>query len=93
MKKYMAQSDTLNTRQKIVSKSVAAVLQKQIGHYLDRNYDEDFFYKNIHNSELEKSLKDCLKTIQDMKEYEEGRKTKEDLHGRYVKLGDSVEEA
>lgn len=78
MKKYMAQSETLNTRQKIVSKSVAAVLQKQIGHYLDRNYKEDFFYKNIHNGDLEKSLKDCLKSIQDMKEYEERGQTKGD---------------
>ena len=71
MKKYMTQSDTLNTTQKIVSISVASVLKKQIGHYLDRNYGEDFFYKQIHNGNLEEALNECLKSIQKMKAYEE----------------------
>ena len=71
MKKYMSKSDTLNNTQKIVSISVASVLEKQIGHYLDRNYKEDFFYKQIHNGGLEEALNYCLKSIKDMKEYEE----------------------
>ncbi len=71
MREYMTQSDTLNTTQKIVSRSVAKVLKKQIGHYLDRNYGEDFFYKQIHNGNLEEALNECLKSIQKMKAYEE----------------------